>query len=261
LALGAAVSRRKLAAELNMSLLPVSEALQKLENDGLVESRPRIGTRVCSPSPKDIRERYQVREALESQAARLFAEKASMRERLELQKMAENMDAMFNQCARGSANPDFLYAVHSLHMQLHLRIAECTGCRALISAVEKNQVLVFNWLYDVASCRPALPPRFHGDLIEATCNGSPEDADPRHADPHPARCRFCGARHPSGDHRTDPPVSRFPFPDLIYQYCRVTIIAAGDLEKESARFRNLSRTRVANRARMAAWICPKKNVD
>jgi DNA-binding GntR family transcriptional regulator len=177
LALGSALSRRKLAAELNMSLLPVSEALQKLENDGLVESRPRIGTRVCSPSPKDIRERYEVREALESQAARLFAEKASALERLELQKMAENMDAMFNQCTPGSTDPDFLYAVHSFHLQLHLRIAECTGCRALSKAVEKNQVLIFNWLYDVASRRPALPPRFHRDLIEVICNGGPEEAD------------------------------------------------------------------------------------
>src|SRR5437879_2002130 len=60
-----------------MSLLPVSEALQRLENDGVVESVPRVGTRVCLPTPQDIRERYEIREALESQSARLFAEKAS----------------------------------------------------------------------------------------------------------------------------------------------------------------------------------------
>jgi DNA-binding GntR family transcriptional regulator len=177
LPLGAALSRRKLAAELGMSLLPVSEALQKLESDGLVESRPRVGTRVCSPSPTDIRERYEVREALESQAARLFADRASVRDRMELRKMAENMDAMFNQCVPGSTDPDFLYAVHSFHLQLHLRIAECTGCRALSSAVQRNQVLIFNWLYDVASRRPPLPPRFHRDLIEAICGGDPEAAD------------------------------------------------------------------------------------
>ena len=61
-----------------MSLLPVAEAIQRLATDGLVESRPRIGTRVCLPTAQDIRERYEVREALESQSARLFAEKASM---------------------------------------------------------------------------------------------------------------------------------------------------------------------------------------
>lgn len=175
--LGAALSRRKLAAELGMSLLPVSEALQRLENDGLVESRPRIGTRVFRPTAEDIREHYEVREALESQAARLFAEKASVREQMELRRMAENMDVMFNRCAEGDKEPDFLFAVQSYHSQLHLRIAECTGCRALRQTIEKNQVLIFNWLFDVAAQRPPLPPRFHRDLIEALCQGDPEAAD------------------------------------------------------------------------------------
>jgi DNA-binding GntR family transcriptional regulator len=66
---GDPLSRRKLAAELGMSLLPVAEALQALENDGLVESRR--GTRVCVPTADQIRERYEIRGALESQAARL----------------------------------------------------------------------------------------------------------------------------------------------------------------------------------------------
>jgi DNA-binding GntR family transcriptional regulator len=177
LPLGSALSRRKLAAELGMSLLPLSEALQRLENEGLVESRPRIGTRVCLPNPKDIRERYQVREALESHAARLFAERATARDRSELQKMAESMDAMFNQCAAGGTDPDFLYAIHSYHSQLHLKIAEATGCGELRDAIEKNHILIFNWLYDVASRRPPLPPRFHRDLVEALCAGDPEEAD------------------------------------------------------------------------------------
>ena len=44
--LGQVISRRKLAAELSMSFLPVSEALLRLEIEGLLESRPRAGTRV-----------------------------------------------------------------------------------------------------------------------------------------------------------------------------------------------------------------------
>jgi len=177
LALGASLSRRKLAAELGMSLLPVSEALQRLESDGLVESRPRVGTRVCLPTAEDIRERYEVREALESQAARLFAEKASVREKLELQSMAENLDAMFNRCANGNNDREFLFAVQSHHAQLHLRIAECTGCRALRQTIEKNHVLIFNWLYDAAAHRPPLPRTWHRDLITELSKGDPEAAD------------------------------------------------------------------------------------
>jgi DNA-binding GntR family transcriptional regulator len=177
LPLGAAISRRKLAARLGMSMLPVAEALQRLESDGVVESRPRIGTRVCSPTAQDIRERYEVREALESQAARLFAERASPRERQELQEMAEQMDAMFNRCAKGEKDREFLYTIQSYHAQLHFRIAECTGCGALHRTIEKNHILIFNWLYDVAARRPPLPPRFHRDLIAALSLGDPEHAD------------------------------------------------------------------------------------
>ena len=41
LSIGAVVSRRTLASELGMSFLPVSEALLRLEFEGLLESRPR----------------------------------------------------------------------------------------------------------------------------------------------------------------------------------------------------------------------------
>src|SRR6185369_10736741 len=72
-AIGQALSRRKLAEELGMSLPPVSEALMRLEFEGLLESRPRAGTRVRIPSRQDVEGHYVVREALEVQSAMLFA--------------------------------------------------------------------------------------------------------------------------------------------------------------------------------------------
>src|ERR1041385_1108420 len=72
LAIGQVISRRKVAAELGMSFLPVSEALLRLEHEGLLESRPRAGTRVRIPSREDVRGNYMIREALEVQAAMLF---------------------------------------------------------------------------------------------------------------------------------------------------------------------------------------------
>lgn len=176
--LGAPLSRRKLAVELGMSLLPVAEALQALERDGLVESRPRVGTRVCLPCASEIRDRYQVREALESQAARLYAERAGPRERRTMESMAEHMDAMFNRGATAADNDrEFLYAVHSYHLGFHLQIAEYARNPVLHAMIEKNHVLIFNWLFDVASSRPPLPPRFHRDLVAALNAGKPETAD------------------------------------------------------------------------------------
>ena len=71
-----------------MSTLPVTEALQRLQNEALVVTVPRVGTMVRIPTPQDIRGFYTVREALESQAARLFAEKARPLESRELLQLA-----------------------------------------------------------------------------------------------------------------------------------------------------------------------------
>ena len=173
-ALGMTLSRRVLAGEFGMSLLPVSEALQRLESDGLVESKPRVGTRVKMPTYQEIRGHYIVREALESQAARLFAEKASPGERREVREMAARLDQMYRDAAKGAAD---LYALHRLHARLHMRIGECSGCEPLCTAIEKNQVLVFNWLYDIASERRKLPARWHQDLVAALSSGDRFKAD------------------------------------------------------------------------------------
>src|SRR5262247_2497878 len=98
--LGQVISRRKLAAELSMSFLPVSEALLRLEIEGLLESRPRAGTRVRIPSPEDVKGHYVVREALEVQAALRFAAFATPRERFELKKLANRVDLLGTQSDR-----------------------------------------------------------------------------------------------------------------------------------------------------------------
>src|SRR6201986_1252140 len=94
LPIGRPVSRRRLATELGMSLLPISEAMLRLEFEGLLESRPRAGTRVRIPTIQDVQGHYVVREALEVQAAMLFATHATREERTELMKLAMRIDAL-----------------------------------------------------------------------------------------------------------------------------------------------------------------------
>jgi DNA-binding GntR family transcriptional regulator len=172
--LGAPLSRRKLAVDFNMSFLPISEAVRRLEIEGLVESRPRVGTRVRIPTPQDIRDCYIIREALETQAARLFCERAAPAERKELREMMLRLEEMTQAAEIEAANPDFQFAVQSAHVAFHMRIAECTRCRPLFDLIEKNQLLVFNWFFDVAAgCR--LATGTHKDLLDAL-NGDDPDA-------------------------------------------------------------------------------------
>src|SRR6185295_17978524 len=98
--IGCPLSRRTLAEELGMSLIPVSEALQRLESEGLVESKPRAGTRVRIPTAEDIRGHYVVREALETQSARLFTAMATKEQKSELREQAELVDRLSQGLAR-----------------------------------------------------------------------------------------------------------------------------------------------------------------
>jgi DNA-binding GntR family transcriptional regulator len=173
---GTPLSRRRLARELGMSVLPVTDALRRLEVDGLVESRARAGTRVRVPSDADIRALYELREALETQAARLFARKATPAERLELQVLAGQVDTLFSRLP-ACDDPDFRFRVHSQHVRLHMFIAQHARSRLLGEMIERNHVLILNWLFDVGARRTALPRHFHARLVDALVSGDPNAAD------------------------------------------------------------------------------------
>jgi DNA-binding GntR family transcriptional regulator len=174
---GTALSRRRLAHELGMSVLPLTDALRRLEAEGLVETRARAGTRVRIPSAEDIREMYELREALESQAARLFAERATAAQRLELEHLADEVDRLFYELAGRTDDPAFRYEVHSTHVRFHLAIATYAASAMVKQAIERNHVLVLNWLFDVSARRTPLPIGFHADLARALVSGAPEVAD------------------------------------------------------------------------------------
>lgn len=177
LLIGDMLSRRRLADRFNMSFLPITEALRRLETEGLVESRPRIGTRVRIPTEQDIRDSNVIREALESQAARLCAERITEEEKKQLMRSAQHLDELQALCAQESADSRFLVSVHTYHMEFHLRIANLARCPGLCRAIEKEHVLIFNWLYDVAANRRTQPQRFHSILAEAVCCSDPQRAD------------------------------------------------------------------------------------
>ena len=161
-----------------MSTLPVSDALQRLRNEALIETVPRVGTRVRIPTPQDIRGFYVVREALESQAARLFCERATVGARQELAGLAASLDAAYQRCASSTeASEQELYELRDQHMKFHLRIAERAECPFLFQAIEKNQIFVFNWFFDRLFGYPGLPETWHSQLAQALCGSDPEEAD------------------------------------------------------------------------------------
>jgi len=163
LVLGQAISRRRLAAELGMSFLPVTEALLRLEFEGLLESRPRAGTRVRVPTPADVEGNYIVRQALETQAALLFAQVATDAERHELRRLAARVDALSVKSDRS------MYM--NVHLKLHHRIAECARCDALREVIERTHAMAMIWFCVMRSPSPDDSTRRHQDLVEEILSG------------------------------------------------------------------------------------------
>jgi DNA-binding GntR family transcriptional regulator len=174
LKLGEVLSPRKIGEELGMSFLPVSEALRLLEAEGLVESKDRVGTRVKVPTVEDIEGLCMVREALESQAARLAATKATSTERKKLLSMARQVDkkyagAKLSEKQRSEAG---LY-----HAAFHRYVTECSHCKALLQATESTNVYALKILFEGVLKQKVRPSNFHEIYAEAIVSGSPETAD------------------------------------------------------------------------------------
>jgi DNA-binding GntR family transcriptional regulator len=174
---GTPVSRRRIAAELGMSVLPVTEALGRLNEDGLLEIAARAGTRVRVPSEADVRRLYELREALETQSARLFAERSTPTERRAIERIARDVDRLFERLVTRGADTAFRFEVNQRHVQLHMQIAN--GARSLLlrQMIERSHVLIFNWQFDAAVRRAPLPRRFHARLAAALVSGDAAKAD------------------------------------------------------------------------------------
>lgn len=174
--LGCPLPARRLSEMLGMSPLPVLRALQRLQTEGLVETKPRAGTRVIIPSGDMIRGLYAVREALEIQAARLCAERATAPQRSALLRLARAVDAAdWRGVSQVHSNTDRRRA-NFLHASLHRRIAEYAGCVPLLEEIERSQVLTFKIQFDHAALRRLRPPHWHEALVQAITAGDPDAA-------------------------------------------------------------------------------------
>src|SRR5580765_2071704 len=126
---GEPLTEQELSRRYGVSRTPVREALAKLERDRLVRVVPKKGAFVRSISHDDVRELYQIREALEALAMRLAAPRF---ERAELQ----GFEARFRDIkARGAeATPD---EVRALGEEFHGVVLKRAGNARLLEALEQ----------------------------------------------------------------------------------------------------------------------------
>ena len=127
---GQALTQDHLAKELNISRMPVREALTLLESDGLVVNLPYKGAVVAEFTARDIREIYQIRFVIEPFATQLAAQNIGPGELAELDRLMAAMgESLANSDQDGYAELD---------KRFHSLIFNASGNRRLVQLIENT---------------------------------------------------------------------------------------------------------------------------
>jgi DNA-binding GntR family transcriptional regulator len=116
---GTRLRQLDVARELGVSTTPVREAFTSLAREGLIQQDAHRGVFVFAPSEDDVRERYEIRIALEPLAAGLAAKAMSEESLAEL-------EALLAEMKRAVARDKGRYA-GELDPRFHVLIAESAG--------------------------------------------------------------------------------------------------------------------------------------
>ena len=105
---GDRLREEEVAERLTLSRTPVREALRRLEADGIVQHRPRVGAVIRSLSHTEVVELYEMRAVLERTAAEMAAKHGSAAEFDALDDLNDQIEAERSNPAQGAAiNTDF----------------------------------------------------------------------------------------------------------------------------------------------------------
>ncbi|MBT2512369.1 GntR family transcriptional regulator [Arthrobacter sp. ISL-30] len=163
---GTRLVERDLAAEFNVSRLPVREALRMLRQEGLIRDRASRGMEVGGLSAKDVEDLFDVRTSLEVLACRLAAARATAQD-------LEHLSGLLDEAERSLAKGAIMDA-HRANSEFHDAITRIANNDFLRSALEPLQGRM-HWLFRHVSDLPELIQE-HRDLYAAIASGDPERA-------------------------------------------------------------------------------------
>jgi DNA-binding GntR family transcriptional regulator len=163
---GTRLVERDLAAEFNVSRLPVREALRMLRQEGLLSDRGARGAEVSSLSPKDVEDLFDVRQSLEVLACRLAAVRATPAD-------LEYLEGLLDEAGRCLAKGAVMEA-HRSNSEFHDAITRIADNGFLKSALEPLQGRM-HWLFRHVSDLPELIQE-HRELFGAIASGDPDRA-------------------------------------------------------------------------------------
>lgn len=172
LAPGEKLTRRSMAELTRVSIIPVIEALHRLENEGLVDSEPYFGSRVIRVTDAVIRDKFAMRLAVESQAVRMLTIRRPEDQIRHLTYLSNDLDST----PRDEKHAELF---RQKHYAFHLSIAEHTECPSLVRALRRLNLLdlLQRTAGNFASSRRDVPRKLHQQIVDAIARGDPEYAE------------------------------------------------------------------------------------
>lgn len=171
---GSKITEPGLSKNYGISRGPLREAMRRLEAHRLIERVPHVGARVVQLSMKELLELFDVREALESMAARLAARHMSREEVLGLRtvlSLHENQDDL----QRGEA-----YYQHEGDLDFHYRIVKGSHNSMLMNLLCDDLyylVRLYRTQFSASGSRPQRALVEHHRIVDAIEAGDEELAE------------------------------------------------------------------------------------
>ncbi len=165
---GDTLSTKQLAEELNVSMMPIREALKRLDLEGLVEIRPRSMCVLKTPTIKTILSAIDVRELLEVYCVKSVYATIAPERLVPLKELTDLMAAAL------AENPPNVRKYIRFDWQYHSALCSLADNQFIIKNYkELNLHLNMNYMYDIG-IQPNYSQTFqdHIDLVEALGNHS-----------------------------------------------------------------------------------------
>ena len=173
---GQRVNVEELARDLGVSRTPVWEAVRRLGQDGIFRNEPNRGVFMAEHPLERVRDRLQVRGALDLLAGRLACERISNQTLAKLSKCLPDQ-------LRAIENSDVNLYVQSDN-RFHLFICEAGGNVVLKNLYDTFTSYVLPTTYNIKKVLPAIY-LVHQEIVAALSNGDPirvENALTRHGE-------------------------------------------------------------------------------
>lgn len=172
---GDRIVEAKLARQLGISRNPIREALRQLQQQGILEYRPNIGTLVARISPDDARLAVEMRAFLEARAVRLILET----ENSECIDRLEEILAQFGRLGKDSAAGE----AEALDVEFHRQLIDGSGSamlRRVWSTVDPYTWMIMHvwqgrereWHQDLSQLYED-----HFQVVHALRSGDPEESE------------------------------------------------------------------------------------